>query len=328
MSLRQIGLAFQSDKAPGTYARLAAAGEAYGVDMLGVYGDLMFQPPLGPLLEMAGATSRVALGPVCLNPYSLHPYEIAGQIATLDLVSEGRAFLGLARGAWLTDVGVDQPEPIKHVAESAAYVAKLLAGDDSGFEGEVFRLKPGVQLHYRPERESVPLLIGGWGPKILALAGRIAAEAKVGGTANPELVPTMRARLGTEEAALVIGAVTVVDDDGAAARALARTEVAGYLAVVAEFDPTTELPPGLMTEVRLKLEAGDPQGAGRIIPDEVLDRFAISGTPEQVATHVATLFEAGVDRVELGTPHGLSSDRGIELIGSKVLPMLSETQRP
>ncbi|HDH03315.1 MAG TPA: LLM class flavin-dependent oxidoreductase, partial [Actinobacteria bacterium] len=117
--MRQIGLAFQSDKAPGTYARLAAAGEAYGVDMLGVYGDLMFQPPLGPLLEMAGATSRVALGPVCLNPYSLHPYEIAGQIATLDLVSEGRAFLGLARGAWLTDVGVDQPEPIKHVAESA-----------------------------------------------------------------------------------------------------------------------------------------------------------------------------------------------------------------
>ncbi len=322
MSKREVGLAFQSDKAPGEYARLAAAGEAYGVDRVSVYGDLMFQPPIGPLLEIASATSRVRLGPTCLNPYSLHPYEIAGQIATLDLVSQGRAFLGLSRGAWLSDVGIDQPEAIRHVEEAAAYVGKLLAGDDSGFNGEVFKLKPGVRLHYKPRRSSVPLLIGGWGPRILALAGGIAAEAKVGGSANPELVPIVRARLASEDVVVVFGAVTVVDEDAEAARSLARSEVARYLAVVADLDPTTQLPLGLTDQVRSRVEAGDAHGAGLMIPDEILDRFAISGTPEQVAAHVATLFDAGVDRVEFGTPHGLTSERGVELIGSKVLPLL------
>lgn len=60
-----------------------------------------------------------------------------------------------------------------------------------------------------------------------------------------------------------------------------------------------------------------------MIPDDILDRFAISGTPDQVASHIATLFEAGVDRVELGTPHGLTAERCVDLIGSKVLPLLS-----
>ncbi len=317
-----MGLGFQTDKAPGQYAGLAAAAEGHGIDVLSVYGDLMFQPPLGPLLEMAQATSRVRLGPACLNPYSLHPYEIAGQVATLDLASAGRAFLGLARGAWLADAGIDQADAVAHIAEAAEYVSKLLAGDDSGFNGEVFSLNAGVRLRYQPERTAVPLLIGGWGAQILGLAGRIAAEAKVGGSANPDLVPKVRARIAADDVATVMGAVTVVDDDGDAARALARTEVAGYVAVVADLDPTVDLSPGLLAEVRAKVAAGDPEGAGRAIPGEVLDRFAISGTPDQVAAHVEALFDAGADRVDLGTPHGLTAERGVELIGARVLPLL------
>ena len=85
---------------------------------------------------------------------------------------------------------------------------------------------------------------------------------------------------------------------------------------------------GLMAEVRRQVEVGDSYAAGRAIPNEILDRFAISGTPEQVASHVTALFDAGVDRVELGTPHGLTAERGVELIGSKVLPLLSRVHLP
>ena len=35
---------------------------------------------------------------------------------------------------------------------------------------------------------------------------------------------------------------------------------------------------------------------------------------------MAALFEAGVSRVEFGTPHGLTAARGIELLGRRVLP--------
>ena len=67
--------------------------------MLSVYHDLLDQPAIGPLLLMARVTERIRLGPAALNPFTLHPYEIAGQVAMLDPVSGGRAFLGIAKGA-------------------------------------------------------------------------------------------------------------------------------------------------------------------------------------------------------------------------------------
>jgi 5,10-methylenetetrahydromethanopterin reductase len=324
----RFGLGFQSDKSVEEYARLGAAGEALGFDVLSVFGDLMYQPPIFALLAMAAHTSRVTLGPACLNPYSLHPYEIAGQIAALDLASQGRAYLGLARGSWLGTVGVDQPRPLTYLAEAVTVVQRLLAGDDTGFEGSVFHLAEGTALRYRPQRGSVPLLIGAWGPQTTRLAGRIAAEIKVGGTANPLLVPHVRRSLdlGAQDVgrqsggtAITVGAVTVVDEDGRAARALARREVAMYLAVVAELDPTLVVDPELLGRIRAKLHEREYAGAGALIPGDLLDRFALSGTPNQVVGQVERLVDAGVDRVEFGTPHGLTNLGGVELLGRRVL---------
>jgi Luciferase-like monooxygenase len=78
---REVSVAFQSDKQAAAYAALARQVEEYGFDALSVYGDLMFQPPIGPLLLMAQATTRIRLGPASINPYTMHPVEIAGQIA-------------------------------------------------------------------------------------------------------------------------------------------------------------------------------------------------------------------------------------------------------
>ncbi|MCO8274066.1 LLM class flavin-dependent oxidoreductase [Actinoplanes sp. TRM 88003] len=328
----EIGLGLQSDKPAGTYARLARSAEAAGFDVLTVFGDLMYQPPIFPLLEMAGATSRVRLGPACLNPYSMAPYEIAGQIAALDLASHGRAYLGLARGTWLGAVGLPQPRPLTALAEAASVVSHLLRGERSGFSGRVFSLEPDTVLRYDRQRPSIPLLLGAWGPQGAALAGRIADEIKVGGSANPDMVPVIRERLAlgaleagrdVEEIGIVLGAVTVVDTDGEAARAKARTEVAMYLAVVAELDPTVTLPDGLVAEVGKLVDDGRDVEAGKLIPDDVLDRFAFSGTPSQVAAQAQKLIDAGVSRVEFGTPHGLTDDRGVELLGKEVLPLLS-----
>src|ERR1039457_5011428 len=132
---RRVGLGFQSDKRAADYGRLAAGAEHYGFDVLSVFGDLYFQPPVPALLAMARVTSTIALGPACLNPYMLHPVEIAGQIAALDRASQGRAYLGLCRGAWLGDLGIDQRHAAETIAEAAAVVAALLSGDRRGVLG-------------------------------------------------------------------------------------------------------------------------------------------------------------------------------------------------
>ena len=130
----RFGLGFQSDKKASDYERLAAAAEHYGFDVISVFGDLYFQHPLPALLAMARATSSVAIGPACLNPFTLHPVEIAAQVAALDVASQGRAFLGLARGSWLGELGIDQSNAPEAIAEAAAVVAALLKGDRSGVQ--------------------------------------------------------------------------------------------------------------------------------------------------------------------------------------------------
>ena len=123
---------------------------------------------------------------------------------------------------------------------------------------------------------------------------------------------------------VVVGAVTVVDEDGRLARQRARREVALYLDVVGRLDPTVETPPGLLEDIGVALRTSGTEGAASLIPDELLDLFAFAGTPDQVAQHAIDLLEAGAGRVDFGTPHGTTDDRGLELLGARVLPAIRE----
>jgi 5,10-methylenetetrahydromethanopterin reductase len=319
---RQLGLGLQTDKKPGDYAPLAQLAEDAGFDVVTTFNDLWFQPALPALLEIAGATTRVRVGPSCLNPFTVHPVEIAGQIAVLDAASNGRAFLGLARGTWLEPLGLDQSDPVRAIRETWEIVRRLLAGDVCGFTGYRFSLPEGRRLRFPVLRNEVPLLVGTWAPRLSAFAGEEAQELKVGGSANPDVVPVIRERIGNPDVTIVLGAVTVVDEDGGQARRIARREVAMYLAVVAELDPTVSLDPELIARVRALVAAGDAEGAGALISDDILDRFAFAGTPAQIAVQAATLFEAGVGRVDFGTPHGVPERQGVELLCAEVLPRL------
>jgi 5,10-methylenetetrahydromethanopterin reductase len=318
----EVGLGLQTNKPVGAYAAIAREAEAAGFDVVTTFNDLWFQPALPALLEVAAATERVRVGPTCLNPFTVHPVEIAGQIAALDRASHGRAFLGIAAGAWLDSLGVDTSAPVTAVRDAWELVRRLLAGDDGGYDGERFSLPRGERLRYDVERPAVPLLVGTWAPRLTAFAAEHAAEVKLGGTANPELVAVARGRLGTDRVGIVLGAVTVVDEDGERARALARTEVAMYIDVVGALDPTTELDVELLHRIGERVAAHDHASAGALISNDVLRRFAFAGTPAEVAAQAREILDAGALRVDFGTPHGIDERRGIELLCREVLPLL------
>jgi 5,10-methylenetetrahydromethanopterin reductase len=320
--VNELGLGLQTNKPVGAYAVLAREAEDAGFDVVTTFNDLWFQPALPALLEIAHATERVRVGPTCLNPFMVHPVEIAGQIAALDRASRGRAFLGLAAGAWLDSLGLDASAPVTAIGDAWEVVRRLLAGDDSGYDGERFSLPRGERLRYDVERPDVPLLVGTWAPRLTAFAGEQADEVKLGGTANPELVAVARERLGSDRVGIVLGAVTVVDEDGERARALARTEVAMYIDVVGALDPTTELDPELLRRIGERVATHDHAGGGALIPDDVLRRFAFAGTPADVASQAEAIFDAGALRVDFGTPHGIDERRGVELLCRQVLPRL------
>jgi 5,10-methylenetetrahydromethanopterin reductase len=328
---RAVSVAFQTDKPLAAYGPLAAAVEAHGFDGVTVYSDLLYQPPWLPLLEIARATRRVRIGPAAVNPFTCHPLEMAGHVALLDEASGGRAYLGVARGAWLDFLGLEPARPVTALREALECVRHLLARSPVPYAGRVFRLQGGDSLRWAVPRADVPLLLGTWGPRTIRACIGLVGEIKVGGTANPDVVPRILAEVAAAAVAagrepgdvgLVVGAVTVVDRDGRAARALARRKAALYLPIIARLDPTLAIEPDRLERIRGATAAYDFDGAAALLPDHLLPRLAFAGTPDEVAEQAHRLFEAGVSRVEFGTPHGMSAEEGLRLLGEAVLPRL------
>jgi 5,10-methylenetetrahydromethanopterin reductase len=143
---------------------------------------------------------------------------------------------------------------------------------------------------------------------------------KIGGSANPGMVSRMRQWLPAG-VGICAGAVTVVDRDRAAARALARREVAMYLAVVAQLDTSLDDPEWVR---RIQAHGQDYASISHDISEAMLDRFAFAGTPRDIVQQVQELYAAGATRVEFGTPHGVDAETGIRLLGGSVLPALRD----
>lgn len=326
MTHQTISIAFQTDKPLSAYGPLAAAAERYGFDGVTVYNDMLYQPAWLPLLEIAKATQQVRIGVAAVNPFTCHPINIAGNIALIDEAAHGRAYLGLARGSWLDFVGVTPQRPVAALRDALGCIRHLLRQSREPYTGDIFPLAGGDSLRWSILRPDIPFLLGTWGAATIRACAGLIDELKIGGSANPEVIPHFR-RLLTADAptraiTIAIGAVCVVDEDGRAARHYVKREVALYLPVVAELDPTLDLDPELLQRLRAAAARYDFESAAALISDELLERFAFAGTPNEVAAHAQRLLAAGADRVEFGTPHGLTPAMGLRLLGEKVLPAI------
>jgi 5,10-methylenetetrahydromethanopterin reductase len=337
MTARSISIAFQTDKTASEYIALAKLVDQYAFDAVSVYCDAPFQPSYGPLLLMSPHLRRARLGPAAVSPSRIHPIDIASETALLALLAPHRAYIGIARGAWLSEHGIPERTPaIQAIREAVEVVRYMLSGDDKGYAGQVFRLAPGVRATYPLPLERIPVMIGTWGRKLCALAGEIADEVKIGGSANPDVVPVIQGYITAGEEAvgrkagtvgLAIGAVCVCDEDRVAARAAARRSVALYLPVVAPLDPTVQVEPELIERLRAHADRHEYEQAGALISDELLEKFAFAGEPADLIRQAEALFAAGATRVEFGTPHGIDPLRGIKLIGEQVIPALLGNSR-
>lgn len=90
----------------------------------------------------------------------------------------------------------------------------------------MFWLRSGTRLRYGLRSRLPQLLVGAWGPLMSALAGEIADEVRIGRSANPVISAVIDERFALGRVAAgraggAVGIATVVDEDGAAARARA-----------------------------------------------------------------------------------------------------------
>jgi 5,10-methylenetetrahydromethanopterin reductase len=334
---REISIAFQTDKTPQEYVALAQLVNKYDFDVVSVYCDAPYHPSYGPLLLMAPHLQRARIGPAAVSPFRIHPIDMAAETALLAHVAQGGVYLGVARGAWLKDHGLAEPDnPILAVRETIEVVRYMLSGKTGGYDGKIYHLAEHVCAPYPLPSAPVPILIGTWGARMCALAGEIADEVKVGGSANPEIVAHIQSCIARGEqkadrapgmVGVVMGAVSVVDDDRHQARQAARRAAALYLPVVAPLDPTIQFDPELGGKLKVLAQRREFDEAAGLISDDLLDRFAFSGNARDIVKQCEAVFDAGAQRIEFGTPHGLESARGIRIIGEHVISALKVFRR-
>lgn len=177
-----------SPKDRESWLRFVAEVEVAGFDGLYVADHPGSGPaPFVALAAAAGVTERIRLGTYVLNAGMWDPMRVASEIATLDVVSGGRAMLGVGAGhtpsEW-TGIGQRFPSPAERVARMMELVTAtkaLLAGDPVSHRGDFFTLIDAALQDPRSVQDSIPVLIGGNGTSLLRFAAQHAEIVGVTG---------------------------------------------------------------------------------------------------------------------------------------------------
>ena len=187
----KIGFAFANAgpfAEPGLLAHLARMADAAGIESLWTVehvfvpagykseypydksgkmpgGEVLPIPdPVLPLAYVAAITSQIRLGTGVMILPQRHPAYVAKELATLDVLSNGRAMLGIGVG-WLKEefdaLGVPFESRAARTRESVEAIRALWRGDQKGFEGEFFKWGPVVSLPKPIQKKGVPIVIGG-----------------------------------------------------------------------------------------------------------------------------------------------------------------------
>ncbi len=150
--------------------------------------------PLIWLTYAAGVTTRIKLATGILILPQRHPFYTAKQLATLDVLSGGRAILGVGIG-WLEEefrgLGVPWESRAERSEECIAALRSLWSEGASGFTGKHYAWNP-VHSNPKPvQKPGVPIVIGG---QVRATARR---AARLGDGFFPARVDNLRELIDT-----------------------------------------------------------------------------------------------------------------------------------
>jgi probable F420-dependent oxidoreductase len=172
-----------------------------GDHLVGGYG------PVAAIAAAAAATDRLRVGALTFGNDYRHPVVLAQETATLDVLSEGRLEVGIGAGWMLVDyeragISMDPPATrVERLAEAITVLKGCWTDGSFTFTGEHYEVRDHDGRPAPVQRPHPPLLVGGAGPKVLALAGR---EADIVGL-NVNL---RQGRLGPEIGATATAAAT------------------------------------------------------------------------------------------------------------------------
>jgi probable F420-dependent oxidoreductase len=213
---RPFRFGVQASTAPDrvSWVRLARSCEEHGYDVLTMPDHFTDQlAPVPALMAAADATERLRVGALVWDNDYRHPVVLAKELATLDVLSDGRVEIGLGAGWMVTDyeqsgMPYDSAKVrIDRLVEGIAVIKGAFAESPFSFAGEHYAIT-GYDGQPKPiQRPWPPLLIGGGGRRVLSIAAREADIVGINGTLTagvigPDAISTMTAAAVDEKVAI------------------------------------------------------------------------------------------------------------------------------
>ena len=332
----KFGIALEPTMPHDEVIRLAKVAEANKLEHVWVC-DTSPSPPHGDvfvtLTALALNTKAAMLGTSLCNPYTRNPALIAASIMSLDSLSKGRAILGLGAGSndRLGALGLSRREPVTTVKDAVNTCRKF-------FNGETVSMKsPGFQVdnvQFTKASHTIPIYLGGSGPKMLGLAGEIADGVLL--TFNSDYLPTAiehlrkgadRAGRDVDELDVTNSLVVSISDDEAEARDVAREIV---LDLVAWGMPDALAPSGIKRQdqdmIRQTIEQKGPEEAVDLVTDKMVDALSAAGNVERCLAKCLDQVKKGVRQVIFCLPFGPDPAEAVQRIGKELVPKIREKQ--
>ncbi len=320
---------------PDHALRTAQRSEAAGWDGVAVVDSQNLAPDSYVALTLAATgTERIGLGTGVTNSVTRHPAVTASAAMAVQQLSGGRMSLGIGRGdSALAHLG-RSPARFAQFSRYVTVLQRYLRGESVAFADVPMddAIAPPVEAleladhptdsrirWADPTLPKVPLEIAATGPKVIALAGRVADRVMFTLGAVPErlrwgmeVARAACAEAGGNPDALAFGAYVnmVCHRDRATARALVR----GGLTTFARFsvmhgsvsgpvdagarDVLEKLHDGY--DMRRHTRADSAQAT--LMSDEFVDAFAIAGPPDHCLERLAGLEALGIDKVIVSGP--------------------------
>lgn len=255
----------------------------------------------------AVGTEKIIFGTGVTNAVTRHPSVLASSWATLAEFTNGRVALGIGTGdSSLRTMGL-RPQKLAELEQSITDLRALFRGEP------VEEASSGTDFHlnYLTEPMNIPIYIAASAPKILKMSGRIADGVIVLVGTAPHFI---EAALQTIEAGakesgrtlddlhIVLWTPTAIADDRTEARDLVRAHVSrvAIRPLPAKVDPALEKAIDRIRDSYNYYEHMNTEAAhADLVPDELVDLFALAGTPDECAQRLKEIESAGVNQVSI-----------------------------
>jgi probable F420-dependent oxidoreductase len=331
-----FGVTVLPDPPYSRWLELIQVAEKHGFGYAWTYDSHVLWQESVPLLAVAAReTSKIKLGHFVTNPATRDPTVLASAYATLHDLSDGRMAMGIGRGDSAVRYIGRQPMKVAEFEQACGMVREFMNGREVNWNDKDLQLK-----WVRDELPEIPMWIAGYGPKALAVAGRV-ADGVIIQLADPEIITWIMdtARKAAEEAGrdpselkCIVGAPSHITDDIADAREQVRwfpAMVSNHVMdLIERYGFDGEIPAALTDYVKARefydYKDHSRVGAkhGEFVTDEICDRFCVLGNAEQVTAKLKELEAVGVDQfnVYLMTH---SQEATLEAYGKDVIPQFA-----